>query len=66
MKDISSVEISRRQAFARILSWQRFRLFQHNRPQAAIAQDRVAEIRGFAEASASCLDRKLRGGWHLE
>src|SRR6516164_3574564 len=34
MKNASSEEIRRRQAFARILSWQYFRLFQQNRSKA--------------------------------
>jgi hypothetical protein len=33
MKNASSEETCRRQAFARILSWQYFRLFQQNRPE---------------------------------
>src|SRR5215831_13144016 len=36
MKNASSEEICRRQAFARILTWQYFRLFQQNRSKAAV------------------------------
>src|SRR5262245_49351780 len=54
MKNVSSEEIRRRQAFARIFSWQHFRLFQQNRPIREVAT-RLIEVRSVERSGLDLL-----------
>jgi len=63
MKNASSEEICRRQAFARILSWQYFRLFQQYRPFCDVRRgSEKVRLLGWSTSKAALLTDAVEKG----